>query len=328
MIRITILIPCFINITDAQNIVQNWSLETFSTCPSTGGQINYATYWSNPTSPTLASPDYFNSCDVSNALSVPFNVFGYQFAKNGQAYAGIYVATRMITNGPLEGREYIQNVLSDTLRKGKNYCVEFYVSRADYSTVAITKIGAYLSNTAIYANTVKNLAYSPQIVSPSGLFIIDTLNWTKISGIYTSIGGEKYITIGNFNDVANTDSLFMPITAINARFSYYYIDDVSITECDTTTTISSLMMPNIFTPNNDGTNDVFSIPSKNIKILNCKIYNRWGILVGELKNANEVWDGRTTAGLECTDGVYYYVLIAKGLDEKEYNEKGFVQLMK
>ncbi len=99
---------------------------------------------------------------------------------------------------------------------------------------------------------------------------------------------------------------------------------------------SEIKIPNVFSPNSDGTNDVFSITSKNIKTLNCKIYNRWGVEVISYKlgvissNATniDIWDGRTTAGLECAEGVYYYVLSATGFDDKEYKEKGFLQLVR
>ncbi len=112
-------------------------------------------------------------------------------------------------------------------------------------------------------------------------------------------------------------------------------DTVTVTVIDNCVQ-SEIKIPNVFSPNNDGTNDVFAITSKNIKTLNCKIYNRWGIEVISYKlgviSANatsiDIWDGRTTAGLECTNGVYYYILTATGWDEKEYKEKGFIQLMR
>ena len=88
------------------------------------------------------------------------------------------------------------------------------------------------------------------------------------------------------------------------------------------------IFPNIFTPNNDGKNDVFETLDKHIPILNCYIYNRYGNLVYELTKPNQVWDGRTSSGIECKQGIYYYVIFAIR-DSGEYvNEKGFVELIR
>ena len=100
---------------------------------------------------------------------------------------------------------------------------------------------------------------------------------------------------------------------------------IDIQNCDTA---AAFTIPNIFTPNNDGLNDVFKIKYKNITTINCKIYNRWGLLVTELTKLNDAWDGRTTSGLQAVEGVYFYVLTATGNDGKGYNENGFVQLVR
>lgn len=92
--------------------------------------------------------------------------------------------------------------------------------------------------------------------------------------------------------------------------------------------ISGISPSNVFSPNDDGVNDVFKIASQNIALLNCKIYDRWGILVEELSKLNEGWDGRSTSGLECSVGVYYYVIAAKDNNGKDFNEKGFLQLLR
>ena len=99
---------------------------------------------------------------------------------------------------------------------------------------------------------------------------------------------------------------------------------------------SNVAIPNVFTPNSDFYNDVF--PNSNgwssvfntitITSLNCKIFNRWGTLVYELVKPNEVWDGRTTSGIDCNTGVYYYEVNAKGENGENIDEKGFVQLIK
>jgi hypothetical protein len=67
----------------------------------------------------------------------------------------------------------------------------------------------------------------PQIYNPIGFYITDTLNWTKISGIYTAEGGEEWITIGNFfNDDETTAIEFLG--GEGSIVSYYALDDVSI----------------------------------------------------------------------------------------------------
>jgi len=71
-------------------------------------------------------------------------------------------------------------------------------------------------------------------------------------------------------------------------------------------------LPNVFTPNGDGTNDVFSFTLKNGTVKTFAVYNRWGNLVAEVLEATKLtgaaWDGYTTAGEPCNDGVYFYVL--------------------
>ena len=107
----------------------------------------------------------------------------------------------------------------------------------------------------------------------------------------------------------------------------------------TVTTCQSIS--NIFSPNGDGINDTFVIRIGNMKVVGCTIYNRWGevIEVGSppagkagwqaaVGNTITVWDGRNSSGVECPDGVYYYVVNAKDNNEKEYSLKGNVSLIR
>ncbi|HRH63950.1 MAG TPA: gliding motility-associated C-terminal domain-containing protein, partial [Bacteroidia bacterium] len=110
-------------------------------------------------------------------------------------------------------------------------------------------------------------------------------------------------------------------------FGYTATDSVLITVIDCSGE-SSLWVPNIFSPNQDNQNDLFSITSKNIVHLNCKIVNRYGALVAEINELNQSWDGRSNSGKELSDGVYYYYLNAIGRDLKKYELKGFVQLVR
>jgi len=95
---------------------------------------------------------------------------------------------------------------------------------------------------------------------------------------------------------------------------------------NTNDSVSNIVLPNVFTPNFDSINDVFRPILDEITDLNFKIYNRNGNLIFETANIHGFWDGRSTSGEACIDGVYFCVLNATGIDGKKFNEKTFIQL--
>jgi len=91
---------------------------------------------------------------------------------------------------------------------------------------------------------------------------------------------------------------------------------------------SSILIPNVFTPNKDGSNDVFTVSGTNLSEVNCVIFNRWGQKLYEWDRVKGSWDGRTQAGEECPDGTYFYIVKAKGNDGSEYFKKGGFSLIR
>ncbi|GEM_PF-6245831 len=85
----------------------------------------------------------------------------------------------------------------------------------------------------------------------------------------------------------------------------------------------SLTTSNIFTPNGDGTNDLFYLQTKFVEKISLTILNRWGNVVFEETNANPKWDGS-----EYTNGVYFYQYIATGYNGDILKGDGFVHLVK
>ena len=280
------------------NLVPNPSFETYTTCPYQGSQINYAFPWYSPTG---GSPDYFNGCDGSaiSSFGVPLNWPGYQYAKTGMAYVGIYCYD---WNGSYPDlKEYLQVKLTDSLIANRKYCVSFYVNLAKphgpaYNVVAITKIGMFISDTAVSDTTTYTLPYTAQIQSPAGVFFNDTVNWTEISGTYTAHGGEKYITIGNFN--SHTDTLGV-VHVNNYSASYYFIDDVSVVDC--TVGVDELtddMQVSIYPNPSQG---IFEVKSEKYKIQSIEVFN----VLGEKIYNEEIKDITATINLQAPPGVYF-----------------------
>ncbi|MBK6775846.1 MAG: gliding motility-associated C-terminal domain-containing protein [Flavobacteriales bacterium] len=76
-----------------------------------------------------------------------------------------------------------------------------------------------------------------------------------------------------------------------------------------------LSVPNVFTANNGGMNDVLTINTEAVlgPCTNIFVYNRWGQKQFESFGANIVWDGRNFGGIECITGTYFYVIEVKGM---------------
>ncbi len=71
-------------------------------------------------------------------------------------------------------------------------------------------------------------------------------------------------------------------------------------------------IPNFFTPNNDGTNDFFELSiGQDLEQVYVEIYNRWGTLMYKSNEVDFKWDGFGMNGLKCSDGVYFWILTYK-----------------
>jgi hypothetical protein len=226
MRKIFIVIFLFlVSKTNAQNLVLNPSFEDTITCTGTYAMPCNYWYWA-----TYGSPDYFSEQpDINCVVPAPQSTAGFQYARTGIAYVGLGVFTEHTISAFINKREYVGGILSDTLKQGHEYCVSFYVSVAEEFKYVTDGIGLYLSVDSAVDYTINtNLSFVPQISNPAGNIIYDTLNWVQISGTYIATGGEKYLTIGNFKDDANT---MIDSTSSTANSAYYFIDDVSVIDC-------------------------------------------------------------------------------------------------
>lgn len=81
-----------------------------------------------------------------------------------------------------------------------------------------------------------------------------------------------------------------------------------------------LVVPNIITPNGDGTNDLFVIRNNDdYDRISLQIYNRWGNLIYESNDYQDDWDGTDMQGNPITEGVYFYTATPLG-DKFTYRE--------
>ena len=88
----------------------------------------------------------------------------------------------------------------------------------------------------------------------------------------------------------------------------------------------SIVVPNVFTPNGDGRNDLFRISG--LHQMDLAIYNRYGELIAELRLPNQSWDGRSDAGMTASEGTYFYVLHGTTLAGQAIDRSGTITLIR
>lgn len=313
-----------------QNLVSNPSFEDYDTCPQYASMIHYASPWF---APTWGTPDYYNTCfDYGNPwgsnMGVPNNFIGEQFAKTGVGYSGLFLAYPWVDSPPWdwEYREYIEAELIAPLQTGIEYYVTFYLSLADSSNYFTNIVGIYFSNDSLKSDTSYRLHYLPQISNPITNYLNNKTGWMKFSGSFVASGGEKFITIGNFNDNSTTDTVYTSGGNLSSDYNnaYYYIDDICVStdslECNQSVEVGGSFLYNahlVIYPN--PANNYVTIDLINIKLSKnnaVKINNVQGQLIKQFSLITPTFSVE-----DLPNGIYFLELTD---NEKRYQQKFIV----
>ena len=306
------------------NLIKNPSLEEYTCCPNNTAMIDCADFWTQPDSECTS--DYFNICAIGSLLSQDI-LPCYQHPYFGNGYAGIICNS---FSSPVSYREYIQGELSEPLIQNKCYHVEYWTLLFGVSYSGIDALGIYFSDTMPKKDNAHQLFnFQAQINNPTNNVIIDTTNWTKISGNFIASGGEQFFTVGVFKQQADINTIYLIPDMMS--YSYYFFDNFSLYPCEDTIPPNEpppmLYVPNIFSPNHDGHNEGFRLRSPQIDSLHLEIYNRWGNKIFETNNPNDAWDG-TYQSKDCEIGNYVWWAEITFKNGKKEIRKGNVSLVR
>ncbi len=293
MKKLVLILSLFTITCSAQNLVPNPSFENYTDTIIAGDTFCNCTQWYSPTD---LEADYFNQHTTGVVYGVPNNYMGYRTPHAGSAYFGLgirYIYNASDSEGGVNQRQYIQTKLLDSLSKGVKYCVSFYVTLTDSAAYATDGIAAYFSDTDVTHHDsllfpyYRTLNYNPQVFNPHGNIISDKQNWTLISGSFIAKGGEQYITIGNFWDDANTDTIWVGGGYRSAApESYLYIDDVSVS-ADTSTCLSTVVneishKEDVITISPNPASSEIQVISNQSSVTSIEVYNMLGEKVSTL----------------------------------------------
>lgn len=135
----------------------------------------------------------------------------------------------------------------------------------------------------------------------------DTL-FTKDAGATFNVEGTYSVELAVVSNVGCVDTISKELTVLSDA-------------------ILPPNVPNAFSPNEDGLNDVYIVRGGPFLTIDFKIYNEWGNVVFESTDPTLGWDG-TRDGKDQPEGIYTYTLKATTLDGKDYVKSGDVTLIR
>jgi hypothetical protein len=242
---------------------------------------------------------------------VPYSFGGGGEPYSGEGYFGVYTFVK----GNYR-REYITVPLNEILAAEINYYVSWHVSLMDSAWYASKNIGAYFSESIPPADLQGLLALEPQVRYEGTNFLTDKQGWTKVERSFTAQGGERYLTIGNFDTDEETDTLFVPGGGAFRpnqpdfwRVSYYYIDGVSVIPDSIYLGINDIENEEVFNLYPNPAQENVMVETKNGHNMHIELYDAIGglVLKQNMRSSREnIGVGHLPAGM------YVITLLNKG----------------
>ena len=341
-------------------LIPNGGFENNSGLPVTIGQWNLCSGWNNAFS-GVSSPDYFHY-DGSLGGDLPETPIAEIEAHQGRAVMGIAATGIKGSNF----REYLGVQLSSALVPGQKYCLSLWYCNGNVGPFSNAGLGT--SNFGLHFTDEPLLQEASEPIELDPVFEINNIlfsrEWTQLSFNFFADEAWQYLTIGVFG--SDDDKNIEEFENSDPTISYYFVDDVKLQLVDDGTMLYTeewqrpivsteeandkrpmmesrprptslpeeayeFFIPNAFTPDFDGINDVFhaKLPENVPYTLN--VYSRWGELVFSGSGNAELWDGRFK-GKQLPSDVFVWQLnyMATGNDGalKEQVIEGIVNLIR
>jgi gliding motility-associated-like protein len=192
-------------------------------------------------------------------------------------------------------------------------------------------------------DTITKSNYVTVVPMPNASFSASTqlVDLTNTNVVFTNASTNATNYSWNFGDNTPTNNTTNPSHDFpNTTFGEYTVilTASNAAGCSDTASIKITVqapdpvyvIPNVFTPNGDNTNDVFQLANpENIKEVKTLIVNRWGNVILDQTDSTLTWNGKVNnSGQLCSGGVYFYTMKITGLNGKVIEEKGFLHLVR
>jgi len=248
----------------------------------------------------------------------------------------------------LRSGETLANVPSETVLTSIQDCV-LSPDNVEYQVKITDSYGfEWLSNIINFKSKVPKALFFLDPVKGEAPLEVNFTSESDNADTYSWYIYKDFSTLAGVTEVQ--DSLWIPVDN-RKKFSYIYkhpgkyavkliaTNTSGINQCQSEYIIkngdriavdsSLVQVPNVFTPNGDGKNDIFRVKALSLKSFHGVVFNRLGRKVYEWDDPKGGWNGKI-GGSYATPGTYFFVIEAVGTEQndKRYVKKGTVLLIR
>jgi gliding motility-associated-like protein len=219
-----------------------------------------------------------------------------------------------------------------------------------YQTPTVTSTTAYYvegsSGTAVSSRVAANVVLLPKLSTPEVSVLSSTLNsitfsWNDVTG---AVNYEISVDGGATwqNPSSGASATIHTVTGLNAQGTITLMVRAKGTSACQTSAPGSfkgtangggggnndeVFIPNTFTPNGDGKNDIFYVYGSTIAKIQMRVYNQWGQFIYQSLQVQNGWDGTYKGQLQ-PNGVYVYYIDITLADGTKTMRKGTITLLR
>lgn len=320
--------PAVVNIlnTSSGAIGYNWNLGNSQTSTNNNPTVTYNTIGSY-TITLIAS----NQLGCSDTASQTFNVYDKPIADMGPRPDVCVGNVILFDNNSIGATSYNWD-FGDGFSSFNENPAHAYALPGTYDVTLIVSNGSGCSDTAYVGN------YVSVYPNPTAGFSLNPTAITTGSPVLTitseSLGNNActyYFTTGEVVTDCDAQLIFASIDAGAYEVTQVVSNEFGCLDTATQKFIvlptASIYVPNAFTPNDDGENDIFFARGTGIKTFLLLIYDRWGQIVATSENIESGWNAKNISGNKVKQDVYVWKIIARDINDELIKMNGRVTVI-
>lgn len=223
------------------------------------------------------------------------------------------------------------------LASGVSYTAPAVATNSVYYISAVSNSGCTSNTRTAVTITILQPIAQPVVTVANVSFTSVTFSWTAVPGAVgyevTTNGGASFQspssgatgTTHTINGLNGNQTIIIQVRALGPQVCENSILSAPVPA--TTLSSKEIFVPNVFTPNGDGRNDVLLVYGNYIASIQLRIFNQWGQLIFSSDNISTGWNGMYK-GQQQPVGVYAYTLKAVRQDGTIVSKKGSINLIR